>query len=316
MVTRHAHTQHVLNGAWYRPGPRLLATAPTWLSLATEEERAARERGVEFHMEGLEGYLPKGLEVGGGVLAGYEAACAEFKTFLSHINEVKKVFPLDGACSEHVMLLQDVSKAYRHLAALSGKPDDVCKMYKRRIDSLEPVALQLNPAAFDAQCKEIWYEVAEAYRDMFDVKVAQVEQGAKKIGPDKLQALADGSINAYQHYLKCFLPVPNDPETSDKNQPQGLGDARIRRWYLTARFGLARILSKRPGNDLNERRKYLAQALDEYKRIVELGEQMPFQPKDEVNFEQEIEMCREMVSLLPAKIHRLHTLHPGLSGTA
>ena len=36
------------------------------------------------------------------------------------------------------------------------------------------LGLQLNPAAFDVQCKELYVELAEAYRDMFDIKVAQV----------------------------------------------------------------------------------------------------------------------------------------------
>lgn len=51
-----------------------------------------------------------------------------------------------------------------------------------------------------------------------------------------------------------------------------------------------RILSKRPGDDINDRRKYLARALEEYRRLVELGEQMPFKPTDSVNFDEELEV--------------------------
>jgi hypothetical protein len=37
-------------------------------------------------------------------------------------------------------------------------------------------------------------------------------------------------------------------------------------------------------------------------------------PKDGPNFDAELQICKEMVELLPAKIARLHSLTPGRSG--
>ena len=66
------------------------------------------------------------------------------------------------------------------------------------------------------------------------------------------------SLPGSNHHLNpstvsLFLAVPNDPE-SPKNEVQGLGEEKVRRWYLCARFYLARVLLKRPDADVDRRR--------------------------------------------------------------
>ena len=135
-------------------------------------------------MAGATKHMPAGLEA---PLDTYAGLCAVLKPSLALLETVKKAFPLDEACSEHVVVVQDISKAYKALIPYTASADDVCKLHKRRIDVLEPVALALNPQCYDWLCKELWYEIGDAYRDMLDIKVTQVDNGGKAVSKAKLE---------------------------------------------------------------------------------------------------------------------------------
>jgi len=278
---------------------------------------------AHFKMAGIQQHLPPHLSdtVRGCGVRDYDSALAVAKRAISHVTKVRGVLTLDEAASDNVAAAQDLSRVFAHLAALAPLDDDKTKLHKRRIDLLEPLVEQLNIAAFDWLCKETWVEVAEAYRDMFDIKVTQVEAGLKKVTQEKLVALADGSIKAYKRFLGLFEAPANDPDAKHETwpkglpNPQGIKEMRFRRWYLVARFSLARVISRKPSADLLGRKAYLTQAIDEYKTIVALCERLPFDKAGKERFDDELEICKEMVVLLPTKIARLHTLNPGKSGT-
>ena len=243
-------------------------------------------------MAGATKHMPTGLEA---PLDTYAGLCAVLKPSLALLETVKKAFPLDEACSEHVVVVQDISKAYKALIPYTASADDVCKLHKRRIDVLEPVALALNPQCYDWLCKELWYEIGDAYRDMLDIKVTQVDTGGKAVPKAKLMALGAGATAAYRRFVDLFKAVPGDKSVADPSKPQGLGDAATRRWYMTARFGLARCLARTPVKDdeLSLRQQALGASLAEYQAIVDLMALPEFAfPKDGPNFDAELEICK------------------------
>ena len=247
---------------------------------------------LSFSMAGATKHMPTGLEA---PLDTYAGLCAVLKPSLALLETVKKAFPLDEACSEHVVVVQDISKAYKALIPYTASADDVCKLHKRRIDVLEPVALALNPQCYDWLCKELWYEIGDAYRDMLDIKVTQVDTGGKAVPKAKLMALGAGATAAYRRFVDLFKAVPGDKSVADPSKPQGLGDAATRRWYMTARFGLARCLARTPVKDdeLSLRQQALGASLAEYQAIVDLMALPEFAfPKDGPNFDAELEICK------------------------
>jgi len=271
---------------------------------------------VKFSIDNVDRYMPPDLDK---PIDSYPAMCIVVQLVMALLTRVCKAFPLDGACTEHVVAVQDMSRSYKSLVPFAASPNDVSKLHKRRIDLLEPVAQALNPQCFDWLCKELWYEVAEAYREMLDLKIAQLDSGAKNIPKTKLMTLGSGATNAYAKFVDLFKPVPGDQSVKDHSKPQGITEPATRRWYLTARFGLARCLARTPAaeEDLISRKMPLAASLGEYKAIVDLmADPLHAFPKNGPNFDQELKICQEMVELLPAKMERLHTLDTGRSGVS
>mmetsp|Transcript_61663 Transcript_61663/g.165669 ORF Transcript_61663/g.165669 Transcript_61663/m.165669 type:complete len:268 (-) Transcript_61663:641-1444(-) len=77
----------------------------------------------------------------------YEQACAVSRDALDCLATVRKLLPLDGFCTENVQAIQDATRVYKALCDWVSNVDDACKLLKRRIDLLEPVADQV-PFAF------------------------------------------------------------------------------------------------------------------------------------------------------------------------
>mmetsp|Transcript_998 Transcript_998/g.2500 ORF Transcript_998/g.2500 Transcript_998/m.2500 type:complete len:151 (-) Transcript_998:111-563(-) len=150
---------------------------------------------------------------------------------------------------------------------------------------------------------------------MMEIKIVQVDSGQKKIKWEKIAELCDGAVKHYRQFARLFQAVPGDPqEAKNPSKVTGIGEEKVRRWYLNARFYCARCLLKRPDPDMANRKVHLNGALEEYRHIVALAEAHPFK-EGQFSFDDELRICKEMVALLPSKIERLHMLPSTPSGT-
>jgi hypothetical protein len=50
------------------------------------------------------------------------------------------------------------------------------------------------------------YELGEAYRDMMEIKISQVESGEKKIKWEKIADLCDGATRHFRAFGENILP--------------------------------------------------------------------------------------------------------------
>ena len=68
-----------------------------------------------------------------------------------------------------------VSDSYSEYLYLTWYPPHVsyrqCKMYKRRVDLLEPLLTELNPTYYLMVIRQLQYELAEIYSDIAQCKV-------------------------------------------------------------------------------------------------------------------------------------------------
>jgi len=59
-------------------------------------------------------------------------------------------------------------------------------MHMRRVDMLKPILKDINPQYYLAYLKQVCYEIAETYSEIYDHLIAKQESGVKKPSPKKL----------------------------------------------------------------------------------------------------------------------------------
>lgn len=215
------------------------------------------------------------------------------------LNISKEFYVLDGHVSDHVEILQDMSQLYKLLSFFDEDFDRRCKMHKRRVDILSEVLVELNPQHYLLVCRQLMFEIAEAYSDMADLKIAIVDESGGRPNPHsvkKINTLINQSIKFFQSFIDSLKDKGALPETfaEDTVRPA-----------LVAHFYVARLHSKVICADRYLKVDNLKKSLDIYKYLVTYCDTHPDLP--DMAFKQEIGVSREMAQLLPFKMDKILT---------
>lgn len=213
------------------------------------------------------------------------------------LNISKEFYILDGHVTNHVEILQDMSQLYKLLAFFDEDYERRCKMHKRRVDILSEVLIELNPQHYLLVCRQLMFEIAEAYSDMVDLKIAIAEESG---GPPvahavkKINTLINKSIKFFQSFLDSLKRNGKLPDTFDEDSV---------RPALVAQFYMARLYSKLICADRQGKVENLKKSLDIYKYLVQYCDTHPDLP--EGTFKDELDVTREMAQLLPLKMDKI-----------
>ena len=227
----------------------------------------------------------------------FEQALPVFKCVQSWLNKAKQFYVLDGHCSDHVEVVQDNSKALKLLAFFEPHLDRQCKMHKRRIDMLEAVLAQLNMQHYLLVCRQLIFELAETYSAMMDLKLAIMEEagGAPTVHQaKKCNKLVSQSIDSYERYLDTL-------RKPDKTFPEQFS-ADDERAAIVANFCLGRLFSKYIEVDTQKRVQLLHRSHHYYKLVSDYAKR---NESVKSHSKTEVEICDEMVALMPVKIKQL-----------
>ncbi|XP_040218124.1 KIF-binding protein [Rana temporaria] len=214
----------------------------------------------------------------------------------NYINEAKEYFQLDGHVTDHIEIMQDHSVLFKVLAFFEADYERRCKMHKRRIDMLEPLCKELNPQFYLLICRQLQFEIADTYYEMMDLKVAignkldEMDSHTIK----KINSLSQSAIKYYEMFLDSL-------RSPDKKFPEKLQEDVLRP-ALVAKFHIARLYGKLISSDLKKQLENLQTSLNYYTFLVE------YCATDEEAVkavETELELTREMVALLPARMETL-----------
>ncbi|XP_045425266.1 KIF-binding protein [Lemur catta] len=228
----------------------------------------------------------------------FEEARELFLLGQHYVFEAKEFFQIDGYVTDHIEVVQDHSALFKVLAFFETDMERRCKMHKRRIAMLEPLIVDLNPQYYLLVNRQIQFEIAHAYYDMMDLKVAIAD---KLRDPDshiikKINNLNKSALKYYQ----LFLDSLRDP---NKVFPEHIGEDVLRPAML-AKFRVARLYGKIITADPKKELENLATSLEHYRFIVDYCEKHPEAAQE---IEVELELSKEMVSLLPTKMERFRT---------
>ena len=283
---------------WAKYGLALLEFSRDRLLKATEEEteQDSDETEKEFEKFNLE-VTSREEQITCKPLRDFEEARNVFLRVQTWINAAKEFYVFDGRCTDYVELVQDHSKAFKLLAFFELNLDRQCKMHKRRADMLLEVCNELNPQHYLLVVRQLIYELAEIYSGMMDIKyiILKEEGGQPSVHAlKKINSLALQSIQKYQAYIDSFKD--NKPDLP-KDYPEL--DTRP---ILVAWFCIGRLYSKIFPLNVKERLDYIKKTEKCYQYLIDYCKG---HEKAAECMRSELEVCKEMVALLPVKMEKI-----------
>lgn len=229
----------------------------------------------------------------------FEEARVIFLLIKKWLEEAKEFYKFDYHCPDYVSLVQDHSLSFKFLSFFELDLERQCKMHKRRIDMLTEVLKELNIQYYLLICRQLMFEIADTYSAMYDLKFAILEASGEGARPTphhvkKLNALTSESIKYYQEYLNTLKggkPVYPDEFPSNDVRPG-----------LVAMFCMGRLFSKFLTGDVQTRLLNIKKSKDCYQFLVDYCKRNSSAGQ---LVKSELEICKEMVELLPAKMERI-----------
>ncbi|GAB5361363.1 hypothetical protein AAMO2058_000707000 [Amorphochlora amoebiformis] len=223
----------------------------------------------------------------------YEDAKPVFLEGKKHLLTASKFFILDGFVTDHIKILQELSQLWKLLSVREKNLSRRAKMHKRRINLLRPVLHEINQAAYGQEYQQLADEVASSYVEIQDIKetlfpsLPEKERGKAII---KINSVARQALLYYRLFIRGFH------KGFGADIPDKIDDY-LQKPYLNARFFVARLYTRIIGDSTPTTCRLHQASLEEYKTIIQLVKK--WNTKD---FTAELNICKEMVELLPPKI--------------
>ena len=258
------------------------------------------EAGVEAEAEVMERF--QGLDVSDleervpAVLAmTFEAARAYFLFAQQCVESAKAFFTLESHASDYAAIVQDHSSLFRLLSQFELDPERKCRMHKRRADMLSDLTNQLNPQHFLVICRQCQYELGEIYYEMADLKIvlATEKDSPPPQAVAKINRLLSSSMTQFQQFVDSFQST--GPNTIDVPE-------EYLRSCVMAQLWIARSHTRFIVTSTQAEAANVKASLAAYQWVLDLAEKNPA-AKESCN--KELDICKEMVQLLPGKLAKL-----------
>lgn len=217
----------------------------------------------------------------------FEEARDEFKKANAHFQLALKYFAFDGQCTDHMLILKDVSDLYRCLVAFEPDVERQVAMHGRRMALLEHIPAELNPQAYLTNIRQLQFDIGDIANDIFDIRLKQKKAESKSLGKplsDKqLNKVNDIAQEKYRAFLSSFK--------GDK-QPE-----EVRLAVFRAKMRICSLLTKKYHATPKDEYASISNAIDAYADAIAFAEQNPMGE----DVADEIELAKQMHSLLPGK---------------
>ena len=229
-------TEADISRCWTKYCLCLLTTSREYLDSLQEGEVMEKPRHRLFKFDSLD-LSELESAVSCDLVQNYEEAKPIFLACQKHIDASKLHYTLEDAASEHVVVIQDHSQAYKLLATFETSSELKCRMHKRRIDMLTALQRELNPQYYLNEHRQIMYEVAEAQTLMADLKIVAASDDPTPHAVSKINKLLQGAIRTFEQFVASFCV----PETGAL--PASI-DLDYLRPVLCSKLNTARLLAK------------------------------------------------------------------------
>lgn len=219
------------------------------------------------------------------------------------LDDVLNVYKLDGYVSDHCEILRDKSELYKLLAFFDESTDNKCKMFKRRLDLLKPVADDLSEQYYLTLKRQFLFEIAEILSDMMDMKFELLQTGEKKSDGAlvKINQLATQSISYFNKFLDTMKVLPKKERLPEKF------DAHLTRPILLAHFYLGRLYSKLIPKTNADKLANVKKTYEYYEFIVKYCDKYIDDKELKILdlMGPEYNVCKEALVFLPVKLENI-----------
>lgn len=219
-----------------------------------------------------------------------------FLNIQTWLQRAAKYYTLENLASDNIEIVQDQSQMYAHLLFFEDDPETQAKLHKRRIDILEDLIKKINPQYYLQYCRQIWYELAQIYSEILNIKSDKLKEAAERPSPhalSKINRLVDQSIKNFDLFTQSF-------HETFKNSNKVVED--YEKAYLQAFFHIGALHSRYITLDKQTQLKNVEDSYQAYKKVVDYCQ---INPKAADMIKMELSICSEMVSLLPVKMVKL-----------
>ncbi|CAL7949027.1 unnamed protein product [Xylocopa violacea] len=221
-----------------------------------------------------------------------------FFNVLKWLEQAKAYYTLENHASDHILIVQDISQAYKYLSFFTETETEQLCLHQRRKTILENVLKELNPQYYQSACRQIWFELGEIYSDMRDIWYDRARSSDKKPVLHTLKQsnrLAMSAIKNFQAFLDSI-------QTRNCNSEIEQFPNEVMQPALFSYFHLGRLYNKIITSDKAVQLKNAQNSINAYKFVIDYCEKYP---KAAEVMKIELSLCKELVSVLPIKINML-----------
>lgn len=226
----------------------------------------------------------------------FEGARPVFLKSQKWLEDAKQFYTLRDHATDHVEIVQEMSKLYRELAHFEPAPDRKCKMHKRRIDMLEDVLKEVNPQFYLGICRQVMFELGEIYSEMMSLKLAALPPAVKPQSPavKKVNSIIDKAIRHYRSFLETV-------KGSDGEYPEKLPED-LARPVLVAHFYIGRLYSNIVAQEPREQFANFEKTKEHYEFVQNYCEKVP---EHASLMKDELEIMAQLLQLIPGTLQKM-----------
>jgi hypothetical protein len=214
------------------------------------------------------------------------------------LQKAQSYYTLETLASDHIEIIQDQTQLYLNLLFFEDNPENQAKLHKRRIDLLENIIKKINPQYYLQYCRQIWFELAQTYSDILNIKSDKLRELNERPSPhvlNKINHLIEKSISNFYCFIESFK------EAGKTEFPKKI-NSDFEKAFLQAYFHIGALNSRYITLDKKAQLANVESSYDAYKKIFDY-----WKLNDNVKelIPMELGICKEMVTLLPVKIAKL-----------
>lgn len=226
----------------------------------------------------------------------FEGARPVFLKSQKWLEDAKQFYTLRDHATDHVEIVQEMSKLYRELAHFEPASDRKCKMHKRRIDMLEDVLKEINPQFYLGICRQVMFELGEIYSEMMSLKLAALPPAVKPQSPavKKVNSIIDKAIRHYQSFLDTV-------KGTDGEYPERLPED-LARPVLVAHFYIGRLYSNIVAQEPREQFANFEKTKEHYEFVQNYCENVP---EHASLMKDELDIMAQLLQLIPGNLQKM-----------
>ncbi|KAM7539187.1 hypothetical protein Aperf_G00000058930 [Anoplocephala perfoliata] len=285
--------------------PGKVLSPATYGELFNQDTKSALQEAYGENIDGLDANNVVSVLISNP--KAYPEAVKIFRWTCRCISEALLYYKLDEHCSDAIELIRAHANAYAYLAEFEPDLSRKCCMQKRRVDLLEALLNELNPQYYMTSCRIIMSECGAAITALRDLNEEKLERTCEMSGIEsiselpkkakKVNVLGRRALNMYAKLLDSFL-VPATQKECEFYEEIWLRNV-LMAYFYSARLHSKTISAGPPRNRI----KHLQLAQRDYEKMVEIAGR---HARNGYKFDvPEVEIAKELITLLPAKIARI-----------